>query len=211
MAQRLSDRRSPNSGQFLLLPWAGALLMAAVSLLLLLFFSRVFPSTFDVLFQRHVLPPFVFPFGGLNPLPPMDVRTITLVSVIFWGSGLIFSRRCLRSSSGWGPVISRGFLLLAAGLLFFTLTILATIWLLAFLGGNIPPGPWGIYEGNHGPWRHVYDLRKLLGFTLFIPLVSSFCGFISLIVKPGRRAGILFISGILFFYLLMSSLYWLID
>jgi len=143
--------------------------MAAVSLLLLLFFSRVFPSTFDVLFQRHVLPPFVFPFGGLNPLPPMDVRTITLVSVIFWGSGLIFSRRCLRSSSGWGPVISRGFLLLAAGLLFFTLTILATIWLLAFLGGNIPPGPWGIYEGNHGPWRHVYDLRKLLGFTRLYP------------------------------------------
>jgi hypothetical protein len=97
------------------------------------------------------------------------------------------------------------------GVLGFVLPLLAVVWTLAALIGAIPEGPWGVSDGNHGPWRHIPDLRLLLHETLLLPGYSLLLGRVSILVHPSRPGWYLIVGSVLAFFILFGSHYWLID
>lgn len=205
---------SGNESWQLILPWVYAAFIASLLLSMLLFILWIFPETCARIFHGHVghrVFQVSFPFGTLNPLSPLTVRTLSYSSVAYWGTGLMLSWSRCRTYSHWRSTCSNISLNLAIAGLFFVIPMLATIWFLAIEGGNMPSDPWGIYEGNHGPWRHVYDLRKLLGFTILIPLWSFVLGSMSFILKATKVVWVIMAASILSFLLLIYSHYWLID
>ena len=198
----------------LILPWVYTGFIASFFLFMLLFIFWISPETFTSIFHGDVghrtfrIP---FPFGTLNPLSPLTVRILSCSSITYWGIGLMLSWPRFRSYSDWRSTCSNISLNLAIAGLFFLIPMLVTVWFLAIEGGNIPSGPWGIYEGNHGPWRHVYDLRKLLSYTIFVPICSFVLGLISLMLRATKLTGVILTASVLSFLLLMYSHYWLID
>ncbi|MCX5698056.1 MAG: hypothetical protein NTU54_08860 [Candidatus Omnitrophica bacterium] len=109
-----------------------------------------------------------------------------------------------QSAARWISVIS--LVSLALSLLLFI-----WMWSRAYMHGNIPHTSWGQYEGNHGPWRHNYDLRGVWWQILNLQLCALILGLVSFVFKPNRRvaiiAGLAFVSGCLFF----ATHYWLVD
>jgi len=206
---------SKNQSWRLILPWVYAAFIASFFLFMLLFIFWISPETFTSIFKSDVghrtfrIP---FPYGILQPLSPLSVRTLSCSSIAYWGIGLMLSWPRFRSYSDWRFTCSNISLNLAIAGLFFLIPMLGTVWFLAIEGGNmLPSGPWGIYEGNHGPWRHVYDLRKLLSYTIFVPICSFVLGLISLILRATKLTGVILTASVLSFLLLMYSHYWLID
>ena len=212
MLGRISD--SKNWHCHIIVPWVFAAGIGLFFLSILLFISWAFPGAHAKIFLcdvSHRMLGTYIPFGMIDPLSSLTVRTLFLSSATYWVTGLTLSMAAFRSYSDWKSSSSIISLNLATAGLFFVLSMLATLWSLAIMGGAIPPGPWGINEGNHGPWRHIYDLRKLLIFTVFIPFFSLFCGLVSSIIKPNKGAGIMMIASVLCFLFLIYSHYWLID
>jgi len=212
MLGKILDSR--NEHWNLILPWIYAAFIALFLLSIPLLILLIFPETFARIFHGrvgHRVFQLSFPFGTLNPLSPLTVQTLFYSSVPYWGIGLMLSWSRFRTYSHWRSTCSNISLTLAIAGLFFVIPMLAIIWFLAIEGGNMPSGPWGICEGNHGPWRHVYDLRKLLGFTIFIPLCSFVLGLMSFILKTNKFVWVIMAASILSFLLLMYSHYWLID
>jgi len=214
---RATSRKTSNTineSLYLILPWIYAAFIALFLLSIPLLILLIFPETSARIFHGEVghrvfrIP---FPFGTLNPSTPLTTRTLFFSSVPYWGAGLMLSWSRFRTYSHWRSTCSNISLNLATGGLFFVIPMLATIWFLAIEGGNMPSGPWGICDGNHGAWRHVYDLRKLLGFTIFIPLCSFVLGLMSFILKTNKFVWVIMAASILSFLLLMYSHYWLID
>jgi len=102
-------------------------------------------------------------------------------------------------------------LILAIAGLLFVLPLMSAIWSLAVKWGFSIPSNWGYYEGNHGPWRHIYDLRKLLLFTIWIPIYSSVFALLSAIIRFNKLAWMILFSCIIVFFALIDTYYWLID
>ena len=98
------------------------------------------------------------------------------------------------------------------GRAFHDISLLSALWALAIDGGGIHCVlPWGEYEGNHGPWRHFYDLRRLLDYIFLIPIPVFVFGIVSLAIKPSKLAAIVTVGSVIALYALIWSHYWLID
>lgn len=101
---------------------------------------------------------------------------------------------------------------MAALLLVTSMWLLAATWMLADVQGRLPSGLWGVYTGNHGPWRHFYDLRHLVFLSCFaIPSFSVLLGAFSLVLRPSLRTAATFLVVAGAFIGIFTSFYWLID
>lgn len=108
-------------------------------------------------------------------------------------------------------LLAWGLLNLAVAALLFVGPMLSAIWSLAAWYDRIPPGPWGVYEGNHGPWRWVYNLDRLLGFTFGLPFYAFLAALLSGSLKPQPPFAVVALSCPVIFVLLLWSHYWLVD
>lgn len=106
---------------------------------------------------------------------------------------------------------------------------LAVLFLLFFMfwyadsNGLWPTGPWGVYEGNHGPWRGfllgflqlnnepVYILRRTLTWIFELQLIALILAAASLLFRRTLNRIILLGLNSLYFNVLMYIYYWLID
>jgi len=194
-------------------PWLfAALISSLIPLGLLLLFSR-YPEIESLLIGDEAKHPYNFlvPFGTLRPLTKTSLAFALWTTGIYWGLGYVLYTSPLPESSGWRFKSAQIFWILAVGGLFIIVPLLVTIWTLGIKGDFIPSGPWGVFEGNHGPWRGIYDLRKLLYYTMHLPAASFILGFLSLILRATKLAGIALLSSILTLFGLIASHYWLID
>ena len=95
--------------------------------------------------------------------------------------------------------------------------LLAFIWMLAAVSGQIPSGPWGEYAGNHGPWHGrlgpapTYVLGHLLLIVLLSPLIAAAYGLLSFVLRPSVRAAVLVPAATATFFALFLTHAWLID
>ena len=112
--------------------------------------------------------------------------------------------RLRQNVSHWSGII-------AVSLLALSVLLFIWMWARAYMYGAIPLMSWGQYEGNHGPWRHRYDLRGAWWQILNLQFFSFVLGLVSIVFKPNRRGAIItalaFVSGFLFFI----THYWLVD
>jgi hypothetical protein len=101
-------------------------------------------------------------------------------------------------------------------------TLLIFIWAYAYLYNLIPEGPWGVYDGNHGPWRgflldfinpqHPLNiLRQTLTWIFFLQFFSLFLSAGCLVLECKRNRGILLLLNGMYFFALVNTYYWLID
>jgi hypothetical protein len=87
--------------------------------------------------------------------------------------------------------LARWLSLAAFALLLMGPVLLAWMWLAAWNEGRFPiePESWG---GNHGPWRHAYQLRAISNYALGLPLLAAPLALLSLGVRrTGLAAGVL--------------------
>ena len=98
-------------------------------------------------------------------------------------------------------------------LVLLVLSVLFFIWMWgrAYIEGGIPQGAWGQYEGNHGPWRHIYNLRAAWWQILGMLSYTFVLGFISMLFKPSKRAIIATCSAFVLGFLFFATYYWLVD
>lgn len=191
-------------------PWLFSAFIGAsipYALLLLLF---LFPA----LRETTVFATEFYPYlSGVNqPLGGISLSLTTGAFSIFWGVGISLVRPSFSLSSGWRLCTSRVCLHLAMGGLFMIVPLLSALWALAIEGGGIHHVlPWGEYEGNHGPWRHFYDLRRLLYYIFQVPIPVFAFGIVSLVIKPSKLAAIVTGSSVIVWCALIWSHYWLVD
>jgi len=114
-----------------------------------------------------------------------------------------------------------GLTLLALALI--VLSLLLFMFYYAESNNLWPDGPWGINEGNHGPWRRIllnflgvhdspfYILGKTLNLIFQLQFVSVILAAGNLVIK--RKFGwiMIFVLEAMFFYVLMAQYHWLID
>jgi hypothetical protein len=114
-----------------------------------------------------------------------------------------------------------GLTLLALALI--VLSLLLFMFYCAESNNLWPNGPWGINEGNHGPWRRIllnflgihdspfYILRKTLNLIFQLQFFSVFLAAGNLVIK--RKFGwiLVFVFEAAFLYVLLAQYYWLID
>jgi hypothetical protein len=112
-------------------------------------------------------------------------------------------RRTRASIARWLNVLTMA-LLLCAGL------FLVYAWWSAWQQGDIP-ATWGDFPGNHGPWRHIGNLRASLTLALMMPLCAMVPAVLSLLINPTGKALALAAISFATFMLLISTHYWLID
>ena len=93
------------------------------------------------------------------------------------------------------------------GLIF---VIFAYVWISAFIQGAVP-NQWGEFEGNHGPWRRAYDLRRCLHFLFLTCFISFFSGLLAFCFKPKWVTGIITVLSPILLYLFLATHFWLID
>jgi hypothetical protein len=87
--------------------------------------------------------------------------------------------------------LARWFSVPALALLLMGPVLLAWMWLVAWNEGRFPiePESWG---GNHGPWRHAYQLRAISDYALGLPLLAAPLALLSLCARrTGLAVGIL--------------------
>jgi hypothetical protein len=154
---------------------------------------------------------FAFPFTMLEPLSTPARSAIYGAAVTYWVFGLLFARRAFWGAAWIRAYIARALATGGIGLLGFVLPLLAVIWTLAAMMGVIPDGPWGASEGNHGPWRHVPDLRRILSEALALPAYAMLLGRISVMLHSSRAGWHLIGASVLVLMALIGTHYWLID
>jgi hypothetical protein len=154
---------------------------------------------------------FAFPFTLLEPLSAPARAAVQGAAVTYWALGLLFARRALLGAAWTRAYIARALVTGGIGLLGFVLPLLAVIWTLAAMMGVIPDGPWGASEGNHGPWRHVPDLRRILSEALALPAYAMLLGRISVMLHSSRAGWHLIGASVLVLMALIGTHYWLID
>ena len=106
--------------------------------------------------------------------------------------------------------ISAAFATLSVALLAYAALTLILMWILAARDGVVPE-VWGVYEGNHGPWRRLWPYREIVWSVIWKPLWSLNAACLSWLVKPGWRAAALAAASVAAFVFLLWSHYWLID
>jgi|WetSurMetagenome_2_1015567.scaffolds.fasta_scaffold02700_5 hypothetical protein len=107
-------------------------------------------------------------------------------------------------------LVSAGLRWLSIILLLLSLVSVAHAWMHAFRENRVPE-VWGIYEGNHGPWRHYYTGRESVMYAVSLPLKSFFYSVLSVLIKKSLLGIWLIIISALYFFLVMYTHYWLID
>jgi hypothetical protein len=112
---------------------------------------------------------------------------------------------------GLRGLVSHALAAASLALLLFLLPLLSVLWTLAITGGHARFGAWGTYTGNHGPWRHVYNLRRLLGMALQVPIASLALGALSALLSRSRRDLCAAGWGVCAWVGLLWTHYWLID
>ena len=101
--------------------------------------------------------------------------------------------------------------LFALALLLLSAWYFVEMWVSAYRSGAAPLGKWGEYEGNHGPWRHIYGLRSTWYRVLAAQSLALFVALISLTLRPGRRAAIIAGLALGAAILFIATHYWLVD
>ena len=190
-------------------PWCISTVVSFLFALALLIFSLILPELWLSIVGSEGMR--VFPFGMYEPLTRASFVFTVLTVNVYWSLGLVLCKCNFVKYSSQRDLISYICLTLAVAGLLLTIPMLVVIWLLAIKGNYLPAGSWGVYEGNHGPWRHVYDLRELLSYIIFIPLGSFVFGMTSLLFKRSLLAVILVLACVMVFFGLLHSHYWLID
>ena len=191
-------------------PWLFSAFIGASIPYALLFLLFLFPA----LRETTVFATGNYPYlSGVNqPLGGISLSLTTGTFSIFWGVGISLMRPSFSLSAGWRLITSRVCLHLAMGGLFMIVPLLSALWALAIDGGGIHHVlPWGEYEGNHGPWRHFYDLMRLLDYIFLIPIPVFAFGIVSIAVKPSKLAAVVAVGSVIAWYALIWSHYWLID
>jgi hypothetical protein len=167
-------------------------------------------SRFPELFGRPVARAVFFTGPGFDLQKPA-LALLASAAIVYWGLALVRVLPTFRGGSPVGSYAARVLSTLAAGLLGFVLPLLAVIWTLASALGAVPEGPWGVAQGNHGPWRRILDLRALVDLAISLPCYSLLLGRLSFMIKPSREGGYVMVVSVLVFLALVWSHYWLID
>ena len=191
--------------------WLFSALMSAMIPYAILLLLHLFSNLREYsLFGREYHPPLFI--GSCQPFEGIS-QTFTMSVYFSYGLiGLILSLNAFKLKHGWRLFISKIMLHLAIASLFLIIPLLSTLWALAIDGGEIYRVlPWGVSEGNHGPWRYAYNLRMLLYYVFQVPMPVFVFGIVSLAIKPSRLAAIVTVSSVIAWYALIWSHYWLID
>ena len=104
------------------------------------------------------------------------------------------------------------YLFIKVALIFLLIAFILFIWMWirAYIYGEIPNMNWGEYQGNHGPWRHIYTLRDLWWYTAYAQIFSFYLASVSFLLKRDNKAAVIiflaFVAG-----LFLMSTYWLVD
>jgi hypothetical protein len=107
--------------------------------------------------------------------------------------------------------VSRWSGIIAVSLLVFSVLLFIWIWVCAYMHGDIPETNWGQYEGNHGPWRHRYDLRGVWWQILNLQFCAFVLGLVSMVLKPNKKAAVITALAFILGFLFMITHYWLVD
>ena len=97
-----------------------------------------------------------------------------------------------------------------AALLAYSIVALIIAWSLAAQDGWIPQR-WGEADGNHGPWRHYYPGRTLVGHAMMAPLGALAVGALSYFARPATGVTVLIGIAIVEFFAIASTHFWLVD
>ena len=192
-------------------PWLFSAFISALIPFALLLLLYLFPHLREYsLFGREYHPPLFI--GSCQPLEGIS-RTFTMSTYFSYGIiGVILSLNSFSLKYGWRLFVSKIVLSLAIGALFLIIPLLSALWALAIDSREINLVlPWGVSEGNHGPWRYAYPLRMLLDYIFQVPIPSFAFGIVSLAIKPSKLAAIVTCSSVVVLYALFWSHYWLID
>jgi|SRR3972149_8477480 len=193
-------------------PWIYAALMSSF---IPVFFLFIFPLKSSEYAKALLTGTYntydAFPFYYSTPFSGNFLATPTAVFYIC--AGIIMSKIIgpQTADDGLSVRISYAILSLSAALLFFTVPILSTVFTIAIKYGYIPSGEWGIHEGNHGPWRHLFFLRRLLENAMFQPLLALPVAMSSLPFKPTKAAVVLSAASVFAFFASILCFQWFID
>lgn len=152
-----------------------------------------------------------FPFGLNQPLGNLTLILLVNSTLVYFLVGFAKLKDFLLMKIFKDFNVSLLISTVSFAILFYIVPLLSQSWLLAIYGNHVPINAWGIPEGNHGPWRHIYDIRKLLLWTIQLPILSLTLGLLSLFINKTRIAIASCLFSIIFFLLLLHSHYWLID
>ncbi|MGA9115703.1 MAG: hypothetical protein WB626_02900 [Bacteroidota bacterium] len=98
----------------------------------------------------------------------------------------------------------------AAGMLGECGGILLLALVMAWLDGMMP-SPWGISEGNHGPWRHYHPLREMVSGAELLPVFSTASAWLSVLLNPCRRTKRMLGFSVLVSLVVIQQVHWLVD
>lgn len=194
-------------------PWLLSALLASLLPLALLVFSMTFPDIWTLIVgENDYFPNRFFILGIHFPLSMTSRMFLVLTITCYWGLGFLFLTRQISSMREKTHIISHIPLNMAIGGLFFMIPLMVTLYSLAYKCNALPLlRNWWVCEGNHGPWRQIYDLRKLLSFTLWIPLFAGPLALLSAMIKFNKLSWIVLFCCIIAFFILIGTHYWLID
>jgi hypothetical protein len=113
--------------------------------------------------------------------------------------------------AGLRKSIASWFYVIALVLLLFSVILIARMWMNANMQNAIPNSSWGIKMGNHGPWRHIYNLRDAFWQILNLQVYSLILAIVSLIIKPKRKTIVFATLALIIFFLFFYTHYWLVD
>jgi hypothetical protein len=95
-------------------------------------------------------------------------------------------------------------------LLIIALVLFIWTWTQAFINGVIPNISWGELAGNHGPWRHIYNLRNLWWYIDYALFLSFNLALSSYFLKRDNKTVVIVFAAFVFGLIFMST-YWLVD
>lgn len=189
-------------------PWLGAAAAGAMVPVLMLGVYALSPPLRDGL--RDALF-FAWPFCD-DSLQGAPVVWVASSGLVFWGLGGLLAARAFRRA--W-PVPHPAATLvssLAVALGLYLVPLLATIWAMATAAGQVAGlDQWIGWAGNHGPWRHLCQLRYLLSLTFLVPALACVLGVLAFVARPSWAALSIAGTSAMAFWLLISTHYWLID
>lgn len=191
--------------------WHLAALVASVLPFVRLAVLRLFAQTAHHIALGDEREFYAFGFGGHESLHGVSRSLVSSTGIVFWVGCSLLAARSWQRRSGLREEIASLFTAAAIAILFFVVPMLATLWALALRDGWVPTGPWGVYEGNHGPWRHAYHLRKTLSFTLSLPAYAFLSAVVAGVVNSRTATFTLVGANLAVFTGVLGSHYWLID
>lgn len=115
--------------------------------------------------------------------------------------------------SDWETVrraVARWLSLVAVALLCYGGMTLAFAWWQASRDGKMPEH-WGEHHGNHGPWRHYYVGREVLGRAIAAAFWACCAAGLSLAAAPKAKTALLTSLCIASLLALSYTHFWLID